>query len=211
MEGKNSNLVDAYSSSGLLTCSCGVSQVFGLGLAPGNSSSQHHFQPVAVWLDQSMSVVGRCLARLVVKTSDWPALNVTGRRFIQSPSTLIWKGLPLLDVFYGTFPRWMCETNPTDLCNISSGLLVFRYFLVKASSSLPSELLILVRGSILCFSAASSLAVMPDRLLLGGKCKMTKCFLPHCRHLQLGNTCCTWRTTAPRRVQHPPPIQSRCN
>lgn len=63
----------------------------------------------------------RCLQPppLVVKKSDWPSLNVTKRRFVQSPSELmsffLYDLSPLSNVFCGLFPRWTSDIFLIDM------------------------------------------------------------------------------------------------
>lgn len=43
------------------------------------------------------------------------------RRLFQSASKFILMGLLFSNVFYGLFTEWMCQINPTNLGNSSSG------------------------------------------------------------------------------------------
>lgn len=49
-------------------------------------------------------------------------MNVTDRRFFESPCRFFWRGLPSPHVSYGIFLIWTCEINPTSLGSVPSGV-----------------------------------------------------------------------------------------
>lgn len=82
----------------------------------------------ACWKQQEASSCYR-LVPLVEQKSDWSAGNVTGRRFVQSPSKFTFS-----EIFFGLFPRRTSGIDPRDLRNTALGVWVIKDELYRHDS-----------------------------------------------------------------------------
>lgn len=102
------------------------------------------------------------LEQLVVKKSDWPALNATDRSFVQSPSKFIRKARPYLNIFYELFSRWA----KIEICKHAVCTLIIKgphrhQLLLEHHRHTNARVQMLTAAEVTCWSYGPGLCVVP--------------------------------------------------